>query len=153
MAPDPGTIDRWRRADAALAKLFAIRARGVTESLYARDSDLRDIVERNFQVVIEAAIDLANELIADRRWRTPSTAREAFEVLAENGALDAGSVSSFGGWVGFRNVIVHSYTEIKANLVVGFLNTELDDLQARFLRLATACGFPPPSPSPPSSVP
>ena len=45
MSPGLGTLDRFRRAAAALLKLDAIRAGGVTEARYASESDLRDIVE------------------------------------------------------------------------------------------------------------
>ncbi len=149
MAPSPGILDRWRRAEEALLKLEAIRARGVTESQYTQDSDLRDIVERNFQVAIEAAIDLANELIAARRWRTPSTAREAFAIVAENKAIDARAAASLGGWAGFRNVLVHSYAAVTPSRVVHFLNAELGDLRQRFLELSQACGIAPSSPPTP----
>ncbi len=143
MAPSPGILDRWRRAEEALLKLDAIRARGVVEAQYISDSDLRDIVERNFQVAIEAAIDLANELIAHRRWRTPTTAREAFAVLAENKAIDVAAAASLGNWAGFRNVLVHSYAAVEPSRVVHFLQAELADLRQRFLQLASACGLPP----------
>ena len=147
MAPSPGILDRWRRAEEALLKLDAIRSKGVTAASYIADTDLRDIVERNFQVAIEAAIDLANELIAARRWRTPTSASEAFVVLAENKAIDAASAGSLGKWAGFRNVLVHSYAAVKPERVVQFLNGELAELRQRFLELSKGCGMvlPPPS--------
>lgn len=149
MPPGQGTLDRWRRAEEALLKLDAIRARGVTEAQYASDSDLRDIVERNFQVAIEAAIDLANELIALRNWRTPSTAREAFGVLSENKVLDPAASASLANWAGFRNVLVHSYAVIDSSLVVRFLNAELSELRQQLLRLAQAAGLLPGAPPTP----
>lgn len=141
MGPSPGTLDRWRRAEEALLKLDAIRSKGVTAASYVADTDLRDIVERNFQVAIEAAIDLANELIAARRWRTPTSAREAFEVLAENKAIDAAAAVSLGTWAGFRNVLDHSYAAVRPERVVQFLNGELGELRQRFLELSLASGL------------
>ena len=149
MSPGLGTLDRFRRAAAALLKLDAIRAGGVTEARYASESDLRDIVERNFQVAIQAAIDLANEKIALQNWKTPATAREAFEVLAENHALDPDAAKSLESWAGFRNVLVRSYSAVKPERVVQFLNDELGDLRARFLELSRACGMV----LPPASTP
>lgn len=140
MASDPGTIDRWRRAEEALVKLAAIRSRKPEEASYRADTDLRDIVERNFHVAIEAAMDLANELIAARGWRAPSTAREAFQVLAENGAIDAAAVQAMSGWVGFRNVLVHGDSRVEAARVLQILEHELGDLRARLVDLARAFG-------------
>lgn len=135
----PGMLDRWRRAEEALAKLAAIRDRHPNETDYRADSDLRDILERNFQV----AIDLANELIAARGWRTPASAREAFEVLAENGAFDRTRIASMNGWIGFRNLIVHGYASVDAGIVVRILETELDELRAHLVRLAASAGLVP----------
>ncbi len=139
----PGMLDRWRRAEEALAKLTAIRARHPSATDYRADSDLRDIVERNFHVAIEAAIDLANELIAARGWRTPAGAREAFEVLAENGAFDRTRIASMSGWIGFRNLIVHGYANVDGGIVVRILETELDELRAHLVRLAASAGLVP----------
>lgn len=137
----PGMHDRWRRAEEALAKLAAIRARSPSEVDYRADSDLRDIVERNFQVAIEAAIDLANELVAARGWRTPANAREAFEVLAENSAWEPARVASMSGWIGFRNLLEHGYAGVDARIVLRILNSELDELRAHLVGLAVSAGL------------
>ena len=55
-------------------------------------------------------------------------------------------MASLANWAGFRNVLVHSYADVKPSLVVNFLNIELAELRLRFLKIASACGL---APSPP----
>ncbi len=55
---------------------------------------------------------IAHHLIADRGWRTPTTYREAFRILEDNGVLTAELAGQMEGWAGLRNVLVHIYLDI-----------------------------------------
>jgi uncharacterized protein YutE (UPF0331/DUF86 family) len=76
------------RAERALIKLDAVRARCPTLAAYERDSDQRDIAERNIQVAVEAVIDLSNWLIARKGWPHPATAALSIETLVRRGAVN-----------------------------------------------------------------
>jgi uncharacterized protein YutE (UPF0331/DUF86 family) len=86
------------------------------------------IVERTLQMAIEACVDVASHVIADRGLRVPATYAEAFEVLAEAGLLDAAQREVMVRMAGFRNVVVHEYARIDPEIVVRVLREHLDDL-------------------------
>ena len=60
----------------------------------------------------QCAIDLALMIIADRRFGTPPTYREAFDVLARNGVIPVELMNPLGEWASMRNVIIHLYTKL-----------------------------------------
>ena len=111
--------------------------RGITVDEYRRDWKVQRIVERTLQVAIEVCVDVATHVIADRGLRVPATYAEAFDVLGEGGLLDPGLRAEMVRMAGFRNVLVHEYTRVDPEIVVGILRTRLDDL-ARFRTAALA---------------
>lgn len=102
--------------------------RGISLDAYRSDWKTQRIVERTLQIAIEACVDIASHVIADRRLRVPSTYAETFEVLGEAGLLDAPLRDAMVRMARFRNVLVHEYAGIDAEIVVGILNKRLDDL-------------------------
>jgi uncharacterized protein YutE (UPF0331/DUF86 family) len=68
-------------------------------------------------------------LIADRGWRTPSTYREAFQVLEEKGVLDSEMTRNMEEWAGLRNVLVHLYLEVDQRILYDILTRDLDQLE------------------------
>ena len=112
--------------------------RGITVEEYRRDWKIQRIVERTLQMAIEACVDVASHIIADRGLRVPATYAEAFEILGEAGLLDAALTAQMVRMAGFRNVLVHEYARVDAEVVVGILAGRLDDL-ARFR--TTAVGW------------
>jgi len=111
--------------------------RGITVDEYRRDWKVQRIVERTLQVAIEVCVDVATHVIADRGLRVPATYAEAFDVLGEGGLLDPGLRAEMVRMAGFRNVLVHEYTRVDPEIVVGILEGHLDDL-ARFRTAALA---------------
>lgn len=81
--------------------------RGVSVDEYRRDWKIQRIVERTLQIAIEACVDVATHIIADRGLRVPATYAEAFEVLGEAGLLDGALQAAMVRMAKFRNVIVH----------------------------------------------
>lgn len=111
--------------------------RGVSLEDYRGDWKIQRIVERTLQMGIELCVDVANHVIADRGLRVPVTYAEAFDVLAEAGLLPGSERAAMVRMVGFRNVIVHEYARVDAEIVVRILHQHLDDL-ARFGTAARA---------------
>jgi uncharacterized protein YutE (UPF0331/DUF86 family) len=104
---------------------------------YRGDWKTQRIVERTLQMAIELCVDVANHVIADQGLRVPATYAEAFDVLAEAGMLPGPERDAMVRMVGFRNVIVHEYARVEAEIVVRILRQHLDDL-ARFGTTARA---------------
>ncbi|RKY67002.1 MAG: DUF86 domain-containing protein [Candidatus Latescibacterota bacterium] len=132
MAPD--LIGRFARLERALQKLDRLGSERSVEE-YLKDDDLQDIVERNFQVAIEALIDLANHLVSVRAYRKPESNVDVFSVLEEEGVIDADLAGRMADWVRFRNILIHDYVMVDQRKVYRFLR-ELDDLRTMACILA-----------------
>ena len=73
------------------------------------DRDARNMVLHAMLLSIQASIDIANQLIAQRGLRTPATYRETFEILSEAAVLPTELGEELADLAGFRNVLVHLY--------------------------------------------
>lgn len=102
---------------------------------YRGDRDLQDIVERNFEVMIQACIDLGLHVLADEPRAVPESAREVFATLRETGLLESVLVARLEPMAGFRNVLAHVYAEVDAALVHANLD-RLDDVRRYVAELA-----------------
>jgi uncharacterized protein YutE (UPF0331/DUF86 family) len=97
---------------------------------FLREEGLQAQAERWTQLAAECTLDLANHVIADRGWKTPTTNREAFQVLASEGVLDDELASAMAGWAGLRNILVHLYLEVDHERLYEILRQDLDQLEA-----------------------
>ena len=93
------------------------------------DEDLQDIVSRNLALAIQACIDIAFHLCA-AHGVVPSTSGEAFAQLARQGLLARGLAQRMQRAVGFRNVLVHEYTEVDWKIVMRAIDGGTRDLAA-----------------------
>jgi uncharacterized protein YutE (UPF0331/DUF86 family) len=93
--------------------------------------DLRErrFVEHTLQLAIQAALDVASHIVSDDRLGEPSTNRELFTLLARHGRLPPPLAARLGDMAGFRNVLVHGYTEVDLEVVRDVLAHHLVDLQ------------------------
>lgn len=98
------------------------------EELLADRVRLGDL-KYTFQTAIEACIDAAHHLVADRGLGVPDTNAEAFRSLAKAGILDHDLGLRMAGSVGFRNVLVHGYADVDDRQVVANL-AERDALRS-----------------------
>jgi uncharacterized protein YutE (UPF0331/DUF86 family) len=104
---------------------------------YRDDWRSQRIIERTLQMAIEACVDIASHVIADRGLPVPATYAEVFDVLGQAGLIDRALRDAMVKMARFRNLIVHEYTRIDPDIVVHILRHDLDDL-TRF-RLAARC--------------
>jgi uncharacterized protein YutE (UPF0331/DUF86 family) len=94
---------------------------------YRDDWKVQRIVERTLQLAFETCADLANHVIADRNLDVPHTYAEAFEALGRAKLLAPDLVDVMIRMAGFRNVLVHEYATVDANIVVRILREHLGD--------------------------
>jgi uncharacterized protein YutE (UPF0331/DUF86 family) len=138
---DRETFDRrLARLEEMLSELRRIGAEG--EEAFLSDARLRAATERWLQVAAECAIDLANQVIADRGWRTPDTYRDAFRILLAQGAITQETCRALEGWAGLRNVLVHLYTQVRETLLWKAVSEELDQLERFVVELTRFLGQP-----------
>jgi uncharacterized protein YutE (UPF0331/DUF86 family) len=103
--------------------------RDLTVDRYRADWKTQRIVERTLQMAIETCLDVASHVLADRGLRAPTTYAETFEVLVQAGLMSAGLGRVMIEMTGFRNVVVHEYTRIDAEVVIRILRERLEDFR------------------------
>lgn len=88
------------------------------------DYMLRSAIERNFQLALESVLDVGEMIISIENFRRPEEYREVIEILGEEGVLSREFAEEFAPAAGFRNILVHKYTEV-----------DLDELHRRLQNL------------------
>jgi uncharacterized protein YutE (UPF0331/DUF86 family) len=94
---------------------------------YLCDWKTQRIVERTLQIMIELCVDIGQHIIADKRLPVPTGYANAFEVLQHAGLISHVLMDTMIKMTGFRNILVHQYADVDAEIVVAILNHQLDD--------------------------
>lgn len=123
--------------DVVLAKLGAIerflhRIRKVTKNDPAsvHDQDVQDIVVLNLQRAIQSATDLAAHIISEGSWGLPDSLKAHFTLLANENVIDTDLCRRrLEAMVGFRNVAVHAYETIDADVLERIVPERMGDLE------------------------
>lgn len=79
---------------------------------YKNDSGARDIVERRFVKMTEAAIDIDEGLVKHERGQPPASNLASMRTLGELGVLSGSLVEEMAQGARFRNVLSHTYGNI-----------------------------------------
>lgn len=122
-----GTTDHLRELEQAMSDWERYQSISLKE--LKTDRDKRNMVLHAMLVAIQATIDIANHLIAERSLRKPSTYRESFEILSDEGVIPTELANSLSDLAGFRNVLVHIYWGLDLDEVHGVLVSELKHLR------------------------
>jgi uncharacterized protein YutE (UPF0331/DUF86 family) len=102
----------------------------ITTEQYSADWKTQRVVERTLQMMIEICLDTANHIISDRGYRRPLGYSDHFEILKENKILSSELASRMMKMAKFRNLIVHNYDKIDAEIIVGILKKNLEDFDS-----------------------
>lgn len=102
---------------------------GITIEDYIKDWKTQRIVERTLQMIIETCVDIANHIISEAGMRLPTSYGDTFKVLFENNVVDSELFNTLEKMAKFRNIIVHQYEEVNAEIVVLILKKHLIDFQ------------------------
>jgi uncharacterized protein YutE (UPF0331/DUF86 family) len=103
--------------------------RSIDLDSYRKDWKIQRIVERTLHLIIEACMDLADHVVADRELRVPDTGSATFEILAEAGVIPPDMGKALARMVGFRNILVHDYARLDPAIVLRVLKTDLSDIR------------------------
>jgi len=101
----------------------------ITVSQYSGDWKVQRIIERTMQMMIETCVDIAGHIISDQGYRIPKSYSDAFEVLHEEQILSDKLFAALEKMAKFRNVVVHQYDKVDAEIVVGILKKDLKDFR------------------------
>jgi uncharacterized protein YutE (UPF0331/DUF86 family) len=96
---------------------------------YRNDWKVQRIVERTLHLTIEACMDVADHIVADRQLRVPDTGGATFEILAEAGVVSMDLGKALARMVGFRNILVHDYARLDPAIVLQVLHTDVRDVE------------------------
>lgn len=102
---------------------------GIAVQDYKKDWKTQRIVERTLQMMIETCVDVANHLVSDRGMRTPTSYSDTFQVLLDNGIIEKDLFDIMDKMAKFRNVVVHQYEGVDAEIVIIILKRHLVDFE------------------------
>jgi len=103
------------------------KTRGNPASL--ADLDVQDIFVLNLQRAVQSSIDLAAHVVAEEGLGLPSELHENFSLLEKAGVLGGDLPQRLKRMVGFRNIAVHEYSEIDADVLRSILAKNLKDIE------------------------
>ena len=108
----------------------ALRELGpLTYDEFAREHVLVGSAERDFQIAIQAALDIGSVILSDQAVWVPGAYKDIFPKLAEIGVLPPEFAQRLVGMAKFRNVLVHLYLEVDLQRVYRYLQENLDDFE------------------------
>jgi len=102
----------------------------VTVAQYSADWKVKRIIERTLQMMIETCVDTASHIIADKGYRVPKSYSDTFKVLHEEDIVNSGLFNSLNKMAKFRNIVVHHYDGVDAEIVVSILKRDLKDFMS-----------------------
>ena len=85
---------------------------------FLRDEDVLAALERHFQGMVDAAVDINMHLIAESGLKTADDYQSSFSIIAEAGMLPIDFALKIAPSVGMRNAIVHQYGDVNKKLMV-----------------------------------
>ena len=118
-------VTRFRKLDGYLQSLRQMQNVALDE--YLDDDNIQTIVERKLQLAIQVCMDVANYLIGQLGIAAPEVPENVFQALGRESIIDKELAAHMAGMVRFRNILVHDYLEIDANIVHRNLSKDLSD--------------------------
>ncbi len=91
------------------------------------DYDLQDIISLNLERSIQNCVDIAAHILSEHDLPVPETMAESFENLKDLDYIPGDLALRLKKAVGFRNLAVHSYSDIDWGIVFSIITERLDD--------------------------
>lgn len=133
------------RIEALLEYLVRVdRFKEVGRERFVAEPDVHHLAERYLHLGLEAALDIAHHIIADRGYAVPVSYRDGFAILARHGVLPLSLCARLSWWVGLRELLVHGYLEPDHGRVWDAIQGDLEDLCAWAATAAALLSTPPP---------
>lgn len=98
-----------------------------TADQYSEDWKVQRIIERTLQMMIETCADIAGHIISDKGFRIPKSYADTFKVLFEEKILDRKLYTVMEKIAKFRNIVVHHYDKVDAEIVTAIIKNDLAD--------------------------
>ncbi|MDN5362432.1 MAG: hypothetical protein PWP70_1479 [Moorella sp. (in: firmicutes)] len=114
---------------------------GVSLNDFKSDKRQRRYVERTLHLAVESCLDIASNIISAEGLREPRDNKDIFAVLGEANYLPEVLVTRLMKMARFRNILVHDYTRLDAEVIWGILKRDLDDLKTFMLTIMKQLGI------------
>jgi len=101
--------------------------KGITKEKLSQDYVLRSAIERNFQLALESVLDIGEIIISMKDLEKPEEYKDIIEVLGKENILPMDFAERFAPAAGFRNILVHKYTEVDIDELYEHLKQDLSD--------------------------
>jgi len=88
-------------------------------------------LERTLHLAIEAILDIGSHIISDERLGNPKFNSEIIKILAQNDIIKE-NVEDYVKMAKFRNIIVHDYADIDAEILLKIVRENVVDLKEIF---------------------
>ena len=79
----------------------------------ALDDDRVFVIERLFQLIADAAIDINTYIIIQGKLESPDDYEGTFRILGQNKIIPSDLAEKISGSVGLRNRLVHAYEKVQ----------------------------------------
>ncbi len=89
----------------------------------------RRFVEHTLQIAIQAVQDIGSHIVSDEKLGEPRTNAELFDKLARNDWIKQETSQNLRKVIGFRNVLVHGYTDVDISILRDVAENRLSDLE------------------------
>ena len=129
-------VESMFEKDAILSKISIIKncLKTIDKATGSKTEALDDIIIQdafvlNLQRSIQACIDIANIIIAKKGLKIPSTYKDSFHILCDEGIIESELKDKMLSMVGFRNIAVHDYQKLDANILKSILSKNLVDIE------------------------
>ena len=133
MQGDTGLVDKalvYRKvSDLELYLLQIQEFSALSAEGYRNDWKTQRIIERTLQMMIETCADVASHIVSDRGMRAPTSYADTFKVLSENSIITEELSATMEKMAKFRNVVVHQYEQVDAEIVILILKQHLGDFE------------------------
>jgi uncharacterized protein YutE (UPF0331/DUF86 family) len=95
---------------------------------FATNHTRQDAAVLNIQRACEAALDVAQHIIATQNLGLPQSARDSFAMLQRAKIISEPLSVSLQAMVGFRNIAVHDYQTLDPAIIASVITIKLKDL-------------------------
>jgi uncharacterized protein YutE (UPF0331/DUF86 family) len=111
VSPSEADIERIVAAVETMERSLSVLAgkRSLSRTEYRSDRETRDVVERRFVKLTEAALDIAETLAVHEHGTRPESNPGAMVALEAAGVLDGPTAAKMAEAARFRNVPAHTY--------------------------------------------
>lgn len=102
---------------------------------YLKSQDIKDLVERNLHLSIEACLDIAKIIISVKELLEPKDNKGIFIAFAQSQVISDESLRFLVPMAGTRNILVHGYDKVDDSLIYGILKRHMGGFERYILEI------------------